>query len=172
MTCKQFEGWLSPIFCSTNSHFSPRSNLRASQGQIRGQILPHAARWGQAFTWGDPIQIKKNMRIPKGRLVEPSTGASVEIVFFCIGMVFQCSMPNGYSSSLWFLQHADRSFKTPLVFTALLQFHMLSELLAKFRSQSQWLTTTSSTPKNLHKRFSFHKWFLRIASDHVKQITK
>lgn len=118
--------------------------------------------------WGDPIQTKK-LRTSKGRLVEPSTGASVEIVFFVSG--WYSSIPcqtDTVRSSLWFLQHADRSFKRPIVFTALqLQFHMLSELLAKFRSQFQWLTTTSSTPKNLHKRF---KWFLRIVSDHVKQI--
>ena len=161
-------GW-APFFVAQIPIFRQGHLARASQGQIWGQILPHAARWGQAFTWGDPIQTNKTEN-PQGEIGRTFNWSKC-LVFFCIGMVFQCSMPNGYSPSLWFLQHADRSFKTPIAFTALqLQFHMLSELLAKFRSQLQWITTTSSTPKNLHKRLSLHKWFLRIASAHVKQI--
>ena len=120
----------------------------------------------------------KYCRTPPGEAKRlPDQGGELVGTFNCSkcwdGFLYRgwYSIPKGYSSSLWFLQHADRSFKTPLVFTALqLQFHMLCELLAKFRSQLQWLNKTSSTPNNLYKRFSFHKWFLRKASDQVKQI--
>lgn len=81
-----------PHFCSTNSHFCEGHEARLARANPRPNIAARRPVRPSVYLLCvccfEVIGIRskpKKLSTPKGRLVEPSTGASVEIAFFVSG---------------------------------------------------------------------------------------